>query len=414
MKPDRRPRTASHVSAVIPSSPRIRERRCFLALALAIALGLAPLAPSAWGQTLTTLYSFAGSADGYQPAGLVRDGAGNLYGTTLYGGGCCVCPPYPGCGTVFKLDASGHHTVLHTFTGRADGETPQGTLVLDPSGNLYGVTFYGGDHQCGYVGGCGTVFKVDTSGHKKALYTFSDWVTVANPDGLTSDAEGNFYGTTYFGSVDGGTVFKLDPAHNLTVLHGFSSSGDGANPSSGVIRDQAGNLFGTTSQGGSRGAGTIFEIDSTGKETVLHSFDYPTEGGSPGGLTLSGWDLYGTASSYGVSNAGTVFKLDKSGTFTVLYSFTGGNDGYSPSGHLASDGAGNLYGTTFLRGAYGFGTVFKMDETTGQITTLYSFQGGADGRYPANGVIRDRAGNLYGTTDYGGTFDAGTIFKITP
>jgi uncharacterized repeat protein (TIGR03803 family) len=262
---------------------------------------------------------------------------------------------------VFKLDATGKETMLHRFTGSPDGLNPVGTLVRDTKGNFYGTTSGGGDLSCD----CGTVFRIDAAGKE-------------------------------------------------TVLHRFTGGADGANPLSGVIRDAAGNLFGTTTLGGASGYGTVFKVDNIGMETVLHSFTGGADGMYPyAGLVPNGVDLYGTTNLGGAFNYGTVFKLDKTGTETVLHTFTNGADGGQPVAGLIRDATGNLYGTTYSGGASNNGTVFKLD-TTGKETVLHSFTGGWNGFGPFGGVVRDAAGNLYGTTNYGGALGHGTVYKITP
>ncbi len=363
-----------------------------MALTLAIMLGLTAVLPSVQAQTITVLHSFKAGRDGANPAaGLVRDSAGNLYGTTENGGNtnCAL-----GCGTVFKVDATGKKVLLYSFTGKADGASPFGNLIWDAAGNLYGVTRYGGNFSCG--GGCGTVFKVDVSAKETVLYSFTGAPDGAVPQAaLTRDAAGTFYGTTSIGgdltcnSGNGcGMVFKLDASGKETVLYAFTGGADGRFPSASMVRDAGGNLFSTTMSGGASGLGTVFKLDSTGKQTVLHSF---------------------------AGGAGTVFKVDKSGNETVVYSFAGGADGAQPFAGLIHDAAGNFYGTTMNGGAFGCGTVFKLD-STGKETVLYSFTGGADGAFPEAGVIRDAAGNLYGTTNSGAGAHAGlgAVFKLAP
>lgn len=401
-----------------PSATKSCKQWGHRALALAIMLGLAAMAPSAQAQTFTSLYSFAGGADGNQPGGLVRDKAGNLYGSTTVGGGG-PCESRAGCGTVFKLDVNNNETVLYAFTGGKDGALPAPYLVLDSAGNLFGTTIEGGNIYCGLSSGCGTVFKLDPSAHETVLYDFIKSTSGSSPNGVTQGATGTLYGTTQYGGEypGSGSVFQLGLTGKETVLHVFAGGADGSLPYTGVIRDKAGNLMGVTSEGGRLGYGTIFKVESTGAETVLHAFD-ESDGEAPlGGLLQNGEYLYGTTSTAGESgcfSCGTVFKLDKAGNFTVVYNFSGGSDGGRPTGNLVHDAAGILYGTTVYGGTFGYGTVFKLDPTTGQETVLYSFTGGVDGLFPSSGVILDAAGNLYGTTLLGGTFFSGTVFKIVP
>jgi uncharacterized repeat protein (TIGR03803 family) len=401
---------------------------------------------SAQAQTYTesVLYSFTGPPDGANPsAGLVRDAQGNLYGTTTNGGDpACEYYGIYGCGTVFKVDPAGKKTVLYSFTG-GDGANPVAGLVRDAQGNLYGTTFGGGDFACG-LGGCGTVFKLDTTGKETVLYSFGALFGAGyGPEGgLVRDAQGNLYGTTAWGGdfygIGYGTVFKLDTTGKETVLANFSSPYYGLLPVAGLVRDAQGNLYGTTEYGGNgpwscnyahfSGCGVVFKVDTTGGE-VLYSFTgtggdgkYPHAGlvrdaqGNLYGTTTGGGDLSCRA-PYG---CGTVFKMDTTGKETVLYSFTGGADGGDPYAGLVRDAQGNLYGTTYGGGAYGVGTVFKV-ATTGEETVLYSFTGtGGDGAYPLAGLVRDAQGNLYGTTSAGGDpaciagTGCGTVFKLTP
>src|SRR5271157_5652562 len=367
-------RRAQHRSWILG----IHGRAAGAALALAMMLVPAVLAPgSAQAQTYTesVLHSFPGSPDGANPyAGLVRDAQGNLYGTTVNGGAQAK-------GTVFKVDATGNETVLYSFTGAGgDGASPTGLLVRDAQGNLYGTTVFGG------ASGKGTVFKVDATGNETVLYSFT------------------------------------------------GAGGDGANPEAGVVQDAQGNLYGTTAYGGAGncsngsfyGCGAVFKVDTTGNETVLYSFTGTGgDGAEPAGLVRDGQgNRYGTTSAGGdlacraPAGCGTVFKVDTTGNETVLSSFTGtGGGGAEPAG-LVRDAQGNLYGTTVFGGAYGNGTVFKVD-TTGNETVLYSFTGtSGDGANPEAGVVQDAQGNLYGTTNMGGDLacasvhGCGTVFKL--
>src|SRR5208283_3599340 len=358
----------------------------------------------------TVLHTFTRGLEGDQPylSGLILDSFGNLYGTTAFGGA-------GGAGVVYKLDPSGNETVVYALQGAAGGQYPAGAGVIYGSdGNLYGTTFYGG------VKGHGVVYQLDGEGDETVLYNF-DLLTASGfgqpTGGVIRDSAGNLYGATFIGQTDvgygPGVVYKLDTTGHATVLHNFSNGADGGYPNS-VIRDSKGNLYGTASGGGASGAGVVFKIDTSGNETVLYSFSGGPDGGYPyGGSLLLGpkRDLYGTTTYGGASGAGVVFKIDTSGNETVLYSFSGGPDGGYPLAGLIRDSAGNLYGTTQGGGASGAGVVFKVD-TSGNETVLYSFTGGADGGYPLGGVIRDSAGNLYGTTNGGGASGAGVVFKV--
>ncbi len=233
------------------------------------------------------LHTFNGATEGFDfsaAAGLVRDGDGTLYGSTSMGGAgriSCSLLGGPGCGTVFKLEPNGRFTVLHNFTGGLDGSTPSaGSLALGEHGSLYGITSSGG------VYGAGTVFKLDPSGNESVLYQFTNGAEGGSPlGGVIRDAAGNLYGTTYeggsFGGMCGtggcGVVFKLDPSGKETVLHSFTGP-DGFVPEAALVQDEKGNLYGTTASGGAYGWGTVFKVDPAGKKTVLYSFTGAVDG----------------------------------------------------------------------------------------------------------------------------------------
>jgi uncharacterized repeat protein (TIGR03803 family) len=369
------------------------------------------------GTGFALLHGFAeGPSDGARPeAGVILDGAGSLYGTTLQGG-------TSNFGTVFKVKIDGTGFVLlHSFALGAsdDGANPAAGVILDGAGNLYGTTYGGG------VSGGGTIFKVRTDGTGFALVHSFAWVASngAQPYApLILDGAGNLYGTTAEGSATGGgTVFKVrTDGTGFALLHGFAGgTSDGANVHTGVILDGAGNLYGTTEQGGTTGGGTVFKVKTDGTGfALLHSFAWIASGGTypyaPLILDVAG-NLYGTTETGGASDNGAIFKVKKDGTgFAVLHDFAGGaSDGARPRAGVILDGAGNLYGTTRLAGAGSRGTVFKVKTDGTGFTVLHSFAGGAsDGAEPYAPLILDSAGNLYGTTYRGGALDGGTMFKV--
>jgi uncharacterized repeat protein (TIGR03803 family) len=368
--------------------------------------------------TFTVLHAFTGGAgEGANPyAGLIHDEAGNLYGTTLNGG-------LWQHGTVFKLDPAGVVTTLYSFERRGDGNKPYGGLVRDSAGDLFGMTPTGiGDKVSD-----GIIYRISASGKEAKPHVFtgppSDGL---RPYGGLIRDQGTFYGTTSVGgSVDQGTVFSLSNGREI-VLYSFnthSGDGDGANPEGTLVRDEAGNLYGTTLQGGNDSFGTVFRLDSTGNETILHAFSIAD--GSPGpGLMLDQLgNLYGTTNG-GSSGDGTLFEMDTGGNnYTILYTFPGGANGVQALGALVADKAGNLYGTTRYGGdlscgaPYGCGVVFKLSPA-GNETILHTFSG-KDGMVPSSGLVRDAAGNLYGTAPRGGSTETcdsgcGVVFKITP
>jgi uncharacterized repeat protein (TIGR03803 family) len=288
---------------------------------------------------------------------LVLDDAGDVFGTTYQGGTF-------NRGTVFELDTTGTATILHNFGGGSDGAYPAAGLIIDASGDLYGTTSQGGRH------GAGTVFELNASGVESVLHSF------AGPDGsnpfanLIGDASGNLYGTTENGGSSSqcpggqlgcGVVFKLDPIGRETVLYRFSGGADGSRPAAGLVRDDSGNLFGTTSAGGAFGNGTVFQIDRARHETVLHSFA-AVEGVEPSCQLVRDLrgDLYGTTLDGGPVDTGTLFKIDTARAFTIIHNFDGTHDGYFLPAGLARDTHGHLFGITELGGRFGFGTVFEM------------------------------------------------------
>jgi uncharacterized repeat protein (TIGR03803 family) len=389
-------------------------RAAAFALASALVFGLL-LPQPAQSQTATVIHSFKGPPnDGVFPyAGVILDAAGNIYGTTWLGGTADL-------GTVFEISKHGE-TLLHSFGVAADGQMPQAGLVRDAAGNLYGTTTIGGGPSC-----VGTVFKINATGKETVLHCFAGQPT----DGgyplasVVLDAKGNLYGTTADGGTNNvGTVFELDTTGKETVLYSFTGGNvgetDGASPVAGVIRDTSGNLYGTTIAGGPGNWGTVFKLDAAGKETILFTFTGgggTTDGNNPlaGLVRDAAGNLYGTTENGGgMHDAGTIFKVDQTGNETVLHTFyTTPGDGSIPEATLIRDAAGNLYGSTAFGGTYGFGTVFKYD-TAGNETVLHSFNG-TDGKYPQGGLAMDAAGNIYGTCQQGGTFRLGTVFKITP
>ena len=356
--------------------------------------------------TEVVLHRFKGGADGYSPlAGVIGDALGNLYGTTVYGGTFDH-------GVVYKVDGAGHETVLYNFEGAGDGGYPSAGVILDLESNLYGTTY-----EAWAGARSGVVYKLDSSGNQTVLYTFMNGPDGGYPTaGVIRDAAGNLYGTTSNGGASGyGVVYQVDTAGNETVLHNFMGGADGASPYAGLIRDAASNLYGTAVYGGASNAGVVYKVDTAGNETVLYSFSGELDGGYPyaGVMRDEAGNLFGTTFRGGASGAGVVYRVDSAGHEGVLYSFSGGADGGYPYAGVTSDPAGNLYGSTLSGGAWNSGVVYKVDRS-GNETVLYSFAGGAEGAGNYDGVIHDKAGNLFGTGYIGGGGNGGVVFKLMP
>jgi uncharacterized repeat protein (TIGR03803 family) len=388
-------------------------RLLVFAFVLAFALSL----PSpAHAQTFTILHNFA-SSDGSAPlAGLVMDAKQNLYGTASSGG------EYNG-GVVFKASRGGAEMVMHSFGSGTDGSGPEGSLIIDSAGNLYGTTFAGG------TAGVGTVFKISASGKESILYSFAGSDDGANPvAGLAINASGNLYGTTSSGGAyNSGTVFEVSSTGQHTVLYSFGSiSNDGTDPVAGVTLDPKGNLYGTASAGGSYGYGTVFELKYSASgftENILHTFEMQNDGGTPyAGLIFDrSGNLYGAATQGGDGSGGggTVFELTRSGanwTFNVLYSLAGWGISGTFRNLLFDASTGVIYATTHCDGAYSSGTVYSLTPSAGawSYDELYTFTGGTNGYYVFSNLVMDKSGNLYGTTNTGGANGYGEIFKVAP
>ena len=305
-------------------------------------------------------------------------------------------------------------TTLASFTGN-NGSAPVGSLVRDSAGDLFGATQYGGSS------GDGTVFEIAAGSSAVATLGSFSYSNGAFPNGVALDSAGNLYGTTQSGGSSGyGTVFEIAAGSNtITTLANFSY-GNGSAPSGGVVLDGAGNLFGTTQYGGSSYDGTVFEI-AAGSNTITTLANFTGDNGAnPSGEIVldSAGNLYGTTQGGGSSYDGTVFEIAAgSNTITTLASFNDSN-GSDPTGGLILDRAGNLYGTTTYGGTFGEGTVFEIAHGTTTITSLASFNY-TFGAYPVGGLALDSVGNLYGTTEYGGDYDGdgnsdrdGIIFAI--
>jgi uncharacterized repeat protein (TIGR03803 family) len=419
-------------------------RMLTLVLTLALAGGLAAQAQS---YTESVLYNFTGGADGWKPLGPTLDASGNLWGVTQYGGyqANSYCQSY-GCGTVFKLDTTGQLTTVLSFNWY-NGETPVSQLVTDAAGNIYGTASTGGTPRNHSLStqhwAAGTLFKIARNGNVTWLHTFCGSGTGPCNDGMypyappSFDNAGNMYGTTFGGPYEGGsagqgTIYKFDANHNETILQSFGNWSGYGPTQTALLVDASGNLYGTAAMGDnytcmpapSSGCGVVFKLDPSGNYSVLHAFNgvpaqdgqYPTgpivrdSTGNIYGSTVWGGGT-GCSSSPQTTGCGVIYKVTPDGQESVLYRFTGGDDGAKPNG-LIADHNGNLFGTT-NSGAIGYGTVFELS-SQGRFTVLYTFTGGNDGAYPGSTIAMDAAGNIYGTTQFGGVNDQGTIFKLTP
>jgi uncharacterized repeat protein (TIGR01451 family) len=352
--------------------------------------------------SITTLASFTGSNGNGPEAAVTLDGAGDIFGTTYSGG-------TGGSGAVFEI-ASGTTSItpLASFSSGNVGVGPEGGFAVDASGDVFGTTMSGG------ASNDGTVFEAASGSTSITTLASFSGTNGQNPEAaLTIDAGGNLFGTTEGGGANGdGTVFELQSgSSSVTDVANFNGT-NGDSPSTPVILDSSGNIFGTATEGGASGIGTVFEIKSgTSSITALASFTSTTGEDPYGGLTRdAGGNLFGTTSQGGSSNGGTVFEI-KSGTSTIskVAGFTSSTGEYPYAG-LTLDASGNLFGTTYSGGS-GYGTVFEIKSGTSTITKVASFTS-TTGENPEASVIFDSSGNLFGTTTDGGASGYGTVFEI--
>ncbi len=446
------------------------------AVLLALVIFASNLSATEWKEKV--LYSFQGGADGSTPAGgVVFDKVGNLYGATT-DGGANNCPGIAQCGTVFQLQPPAKQgdpwteNQLYVFKGKNsnDGETPAGGVIFDQAGNLYGTTAYGGSGGCVLLGttvGCGVVFQMtppQTKGGdwtETVLYSFQGGKDGYVPQGnLTFDSAGNLYGVTLYGGGYGscnspyyqncGTIFELSPPKTKggkwkeKVLYSFKSGTDGANPNGGLVFDTKGAIYGTTYIGGfncphneGEGCGTVFKLNPPSTkggawtETVLHRFKRSgTDGGNPvAGLQFDRrGNLYGTTLNGGPGMYGTVFSLrppskgSRAWLEVRLHGFSDDEQGASPSAGVIFDSVGNLYSTA-LGGNTHRGVVFRLEPPkfgeSWPLTVLYNLTGSPDGDHPTASLTFDGKGDLYSTTEWGGTGQpceggCGTVFEVEP
>jgi uncharacterized repeat protein (TIGR03803 family) len=373
----------------------------------------------------TPLYNFLGAQDGAQPtSGVIADAAGNLYGTTASGGGAtaAICGT-GGCGTVFEVspnaDGSYSESILYRFQGGKDGGIPAG-LVRDPAGNLYGTTNLGGSFACGPVYGCGTVFKVSSSGQFSVLHTFS------GRDGYYPEGILVLVGKTLYGVTDGstggnGTIFKLTVTGRLTTLYTFTDGLDGGNPTGRLTVDHAGNLYGTTSIGGGGsdcgglGCGTLFRFNYlTGVFTTLVSMSQNGEINTGLAIDAQG-NLYGSSGLGGTYNDGQALKFDSQMSESTLYSF--GAKPHSPNATGPTCGVVKVGNYLYGPAGGGFnhnGTIWRVNTVSGTAQTLHEFAGssqGGDGAGPTGDLLWV-GGVFYGVTVGGGTARWGVVYRV--
>ena len=423
-----------------------RARTVALA-SLTVLAALLALVPTAQAQTYHVLYSFTGGADGANPyAGLTMDAAGNLYGTANtggYTGGNCASNL--GCGTVFKLSPHGSgwmFTPLYAFKGDSgpnyDGAYPIARVVFGPDHSLYGTTEAGGGGSCYYFhNGCGTVFKLSPPATfcRTALCPWTETLLYHaaadngfEPSGdVIFDSAGNLYSTVALGGqYDGGYVFELIPStHGWTerIVYSFNPGPDCNDSMAGLVFDASGNLYGTGNTG--CGYGGVFQLMPSGSgwtENILLELNgFGNGDGTQADLTSDGHGgFYGTATDLGPNGHGTVFQLvasDGGFAYSLVYGF-GGEGGAYPAAPVTLDASGtHLYGTTRNSGdlGIGYGTVFELTLANGAWTqNVLHYFGGSDGQFPVSSVLFDADGNMYGTTSYGGAYNSGVVWEITP
>ncbi|MBD0254257.1 MAG: T9SS type A sorting domain-containing protein [Cytophagales bacterium] len=357
------------------------------------------------GGTFTVLRHLSSATDGRYPKGsLVRGSDGAFYGTTSAGG-------TNGYGTIFRITASGAtFSVLRHLSSLTDGRYPSGSLVRGSDGAFYGMAPNGGSN------GWGTIFRITTGGSFSVLRHLSRTTDGSNPAGsLVQNTDGAFYGLTYSGGTTGyGTLFRITTGGSFSVLHHLDGSSQGSFPVANLVQGTDGNYYGTTSAGGTTNHGTVFRTCTNGSYAVLYSLDRTAHGGAPRGNLAQGVDgaFYGTTSEGGSNAAGTIFRITAGGALSVLRHLSSSADGRTPRAGLVRGTDGAFYGTTYGGGSNGHGTLFKIT-AGGTFTVLRHLSSLTDGRNPEAELVQGSDGAFYGTTYSGGSSGWGTIFRIT-
>ena len=352
------------------------------------------------GVNLSTPFSFAGGASAANPYSPLAIGKnGNYYGTSYLGG-----PTDDG--TLYRFNTNGTITVLSALN-YVNGSAPYAGLTLGKDGNYYGVTAAGGSFSNGVA------LRLSTANVQTTLAQFNGQNGQLPAAALVQGTDGIFYGTANGGGAyNYGTVFRMTTSGTISTLASFNYT-DGSAPSPVLIQATDGNLYGTTEDGGTNGGyGTVFRISATGQLTTLHSFNNSTDGGVPiaGVVQAADGNFYGVAIQGGTHGYGTVYEITADGVFTTLYAFSNSTDGGSPWGGLMVANDGNLYGTTQAGGKYGFGTVFRL-APNGPVTTVAQFDG-YNGANPSAAFLQGPDGNLYGTTLQGGANGLGSVTRL--
>jgi uncharacterized repeat protein (TIGR03803 family) len=374
---------------------------------------------------ITSLYPFAGGSGQFVEAPLMQANNGDLYGTSISGG-------ENGLGTIFKISLTGTKTLIYSFyQNPTDGYSPRSSLIQLSDNYLYGTTTFGGSYTACESNGCGTIYKISLTGqNEQIIYAFESRQTGNSPlGGLTYNPQDDFlYGTTSAGgnncgNIGCGIIYKIKPnGSNFTTIYLFNGgSSDGARPTGNLLLASDGNLYGITTQGGASDSGTIFKVTPGGNVSLIYSFESGTDGAYPGAGLMQTTDgnLYGTTNYGGYANAGVIYKLNlNNNTETVVKTFESGADGANPNSTLVQARNGLIYGTTIQGGMPTIGTpnsgtifAFSTEGTYYQVLVEFNLNNGA---YPYAGLIQASNNLFYGTSSQGSTYSKGNLFVFNP